>query len=80
MMAKASKDMSGGQRMPVTLARALFVKPHLLLLDEPTHCVWISAPFQVQLIITSWFIVSHSQDFLDSISTNIILPVKRKLF
>lgn len=34
MQKKATKDFSGGWRMRIALARALFVSPQMLLLDE----------------------------------------------
>lgn len=76
MMAKATKDMSGGWRMRVALAKALFVRPKLLLLDEPTNhldleaCVWLEnylATYDKCLVVNS-----HSQDFLNGVCTNII--------
>ncbi|KAG9119323.1 hypothetical protein FRC07_005698 [Ceratobasidium sp. 392] len=84
MMKKPTKDMSGGWRMRVSLARALFVKPHLLLLDEPTNHLDLGAVVWLEAYLSTYnhilVITSHSQDFMDSVCTNIMdLTPKKKL-
>jgi ATP-binding cassette subfamily F protein 2 len=83
MMQKKCRDFSGGWRMRIALARALFLKPCLLLLDEPTNhldldaCVWLEEELKTYKRIL--VVVSHSQDFMNSVCTNIIHLFKRKL-
>ncbi|OUM52638.1 hypothetical protein BVG19_g1844 [[Candida] boidinii] len=73
---KMTKDMSGGWRMRVALAKALFVKPTLLLLDDPTAhldleaCVWLEE--YLKRFDRTLILVSHSQDFLNGVCTNMI--------
>lgn len=83
MQKKACQDFSGGWRMRIALARALYVKPHLLLLDDPTNhldleaCVWLEEELKNYKRIL--VIVSHSQDFLNGVTTNIIHMTKKRL-
>ncbi|VDC06174.1 unnamed protein product [Peniophora sp. CBMAI 1063] len=84
MMAKPTKDMSGGWRMRVALARALFIKPHLLILDEPTNHLDLGAVVWLEAYLSTYnhilILTSHSQDFMDSVCTNIMdLTMKKKL-
>merc|ERR1719421_2190284 len=76
MMAKATKDMSGGWRMRVSLAQALFVQPTLLLLDEPTNHLDLEACVWLENYLAKWpsmlICISHSQDFLNTVCTNIM--------
>ncbi|CEP24220.1 unnamed protein product [Cyberlindnera jadinii] len=73
---KKTKDMSGGWKMRVALAKALFVKPTLLLLDDPTAhldleaCVWLEE--YLKRFDRILVLVSHSQDFLNGVCTNMI--------
>src|SRR5258708_34998726 len=51
-LARPMAEFSGGWRMPVALAAALFAQPELLLLDQPTNyldlegALWLQAPPQ----------------------------------
>lgn len=80
---KQAKDFSGGWRMRIALAKALFVRPTMLLLDEPTNhldleaCVWLEN--YLSAYNTILVLVSHSQDFLNGVCTNIILIKDQKL-
>ncbi|KAK4502023.1 hypothetical protein PRZ48_007834 [Zasmidium cellare] len=73
---KKTKDMSGGWRMRVALAKALFVRPDLLLLDDPTAHLDLEACVWLEEYLKKWdrtlILVSHSLDFLNGVCTNMI--------
>jgi ATP-binding cassette subfamily F protein 3 len=72
----ATKTFSGGWRMRLALARALFCKPDLLLLDEPSNMLDVpSITFLSQYLQTypsTVLVVSHDRAFLNEVATDII--------
>lgn len=80
---KKTKEFSGGWRMRIALARALFIQPTLLLLDEPTNHLDMEAVVWLEDYLSKWtkilFFVSHSQDFMNTVCTHMVHLHKKKL-
>jgi len=83
MMSKKTKEFSGGWRMRIALACALFKQPTLLLLDEPTNHLDMQAVIWLENYLSKWkhslVIISHSQDFMNMVCTNVIHMANKKL-
>lgn len=83
MQNRPTKSFSGGWRMRVSLARALFLEPTLLLLDEPTNHLDLNAVIWLDNYLQGWkktlLIVSHDQSFLDNVCNEIIHLDTQKL-
>ncbi|KAG1359581.1 ABC transporter F family member 3 [Cocos nucifera] len=76
MQRKPTKTFSGGWRMRISLARALFIEPDLLLLDEPTNHLDLHAVLWLESYLVRWpktfIVVSHAREFLNTVVTDII--------
>ena len=75
-MHNTTQSFSGGWRMRISLARALFIEPTCLLLDEPTNHLDLRAVIWLEEYLMRWkktlVVVSHDRDFLSSVTTDIV--------
>lgn len=83
MQQQPTTSFSGGWRMRISLARALFMQPDLLLLDEPTNHLDLNAVIWLDNYLQNWkktlLVVSHDQEFLSSVCDYIIHLENKKL-
>ncbi|WP_226681543.1 ABC-F family ATP-binding cassette domain-containing protein [Sutcliffiella horikoshii] len=72
---KKMADITGGEKVKVLLAQALFGKPDVLLLDEPTNHLDIKAIQWLEEFLINFentvIVVSHDRHFLNKVCTHI---------
>jgi ATP-binding cassette subfamily F protein 3 len=73
---RPTKELSGGWRMRIELAKILLKKPSLFLLDEPTNHLDIESIQWLENFLATYngavVLVSHDRAFLDNVTTRTI--------
>ncbi|KAF1855838.1 hypothetical protein Lal_00001520 [Lupinus albus] len=73
---KLVKDLDNTQKVRVLLAQALFGKPDILILDEPTNDLDIHTISWLEDFLASYeaivLVVSHDRHFLDTVCTHVV--------
>ena len=77
------KNLSGGEKVKVALAKLLVSNSNFLILDEPTNFLDIESIEGLELLIKQYsgtvLVISHDKRFVDNVCDNIILFKDKKL-
>lgn len=79
---KQIKDLSGGEKVRVSLCKILNSKPNLLILDEPTNHLDLINKETIENLLTDYkgtlIIVSHDRYLINKVCTKLLVIEKNK--
>ncbi len=84
---KYPHEFSGGQRQRISIARAIILKPEIIILDEPTSALDMSTQLQIINLLLklqeskklSYIFISHDLKVIKSIADNILIMKEGKI-
>lgn len=79
---KQIKDLSGGEKVRVSLCKILNLKPNLLILDEPTNHLDLINKETIESLLTDYkgtlIIVSHDRYLINKVCTKLLVIEQNK--